>query len=312
MNPGVAPGYGPLFEASMGGGPLVFAGGVIDSVIAPGVLRLTTSHGLAVGQGVSFGGEIRFVTSLVDDYTIGLNAAFSVAPSSGSSLGQTVSYSLSKELPSLSVYDFWSPVSAVQRIACGAMVDQMKVAVNGDVHEFEFSGPACDILDDSSFVSGAGGLAEFPEEPAVASGVSLPPVPGHLGQAWLGAQPEQFVTITKASISLQNNVELRAREFGALTARCGVPGERLVTFDCSLFGRDDAATKGLYQAARQRSGIQVMLQLGQQSGQLLGVYAKSVVPEVPRFDDRESRLQWSFSGCMAQGNGEDELYIAFG
>jgi hypothetical protein len=85
-----------------------------------------------------------------------------------------------------------------------------------------------------------------------------------------------------------------------------------VTFDCSLFGRDDAATKGLYQAARQRSGIQVMLQLGQQSGQLLGVYAKSVVPEVPRFDDRESRLQWSFSGCMAQGNGEDELYIAFG
>ena len=68
----------------------------------------------------------------------------------------------------------------------------------------------------------------------------------------------------------------------------------------------------LYQASRQRSPIGVMLQLGQQEGQLFGVYLKSVVPEVPEFDDGETRLQWQFSNCRAQGTFNDELFVAFG
>jgi len=37
-----------------------------------------------------------------------------------------------------------------------------------------------------------------------------------------------------------------------------------------------------------------------------------VVPEVPEFDDSENRLQWKFTGCQAQGTGNDEIYVAFG
>jgi hypothetical protein len=55
-----------------------------------------------------------------------------------------------------------------------------------------------------------------------------------------------------------------------------------------------------------------MFQLGEQEGQLLGVYLKSVVPEVPEFDDSEPRLQWHFRDSRAQGTVDDEIALAFG
>jgi hypothetical protein len=36
------------------------------------------------------------------------------------------------------------------------------------------------------------------------------------------------------------------------------------------------------------------------------------VPEVPEFDDSQTRLQWKLSGSRAQGTGNDEMYVAFG
>jgi hypothetical protein len=39
---------------------------------------------------------------------------------------------------------------------------------------------------------------------------------------------------------------------------------------------------------------------------------KSLVPEVPEFDDSDPRLAWSFSDCRAQGAGDDEVALAFG
>ncbi len=55
-----------------------------------------------------------------------------------------------------------------------------------------------------------------------------------------------------------------------------------------------------------------MFQLGQDAGQLFGLYLKSVIPEVPEFDDSETRLQWRFRGCRAQGTVDDEMVVAFG
>ena len=82
--------------------------------------------------------------------------------------------------------------------------------------------------------------------------------------------------------------------------------------DFEIYASDEDASKDLYQAARQRSPIHVMLQLGQQQGQLFGVYLKSVQLETPEFDDTETRLRWKFSACRAQGSADDEMMIAFG
>ncbi len=180
----------------------------------------------------------------------------------------------------------------------------MTLTVNGDFHEFQFSGEAKELVDS---VSSPG----FPNEPTLAN-FDYSIVPGHLGQAWLGSVPSRFYTLTDAEITLENGIDLRDREFGGGNASCIVAGERSVSLQFSLFERDDEATQSLYQAARERSPVSVMFQLGQQQGQLLGVWMKGVVPEVPEFDDGETRLQWRFAASRAQGNVDDEIFLAFG
>jgi hypothetical protein len=154
-------------------------------------------------------------------------------------------------------------------------------------------------------------LSTFPAEPSVAP-INYSIIPGNLGQAWLGSSPARFYTLTNAEVTITNNLELRASEFGAILPSAISPGQRTVSINFSIFEMDDAATATLYQAARQRSPISVMMQLGQQQGQLFGIYMNSVVPEVPAFDDSQTRLQWQFQNCRAQGSVNDEIYVAFG
>jgi hypothetical protein len=215
----------------------------------------------------------------------------------------------------VSIFDYWSPATAVQRLLCGAGVDQMYIVVNGDYHEFHFKGIAKDLVDSASFESGAAQLQSFPAEPAL-TGFDYSIVPGNMGQAWLGTTPSRFCTITAATITVKNALDTRDREFGISGACSGVrrisPGERTVTAAFDLYSRDDDATNALYQAARQQSPISVMFQLGETEGQLMGVYLKSVVPEVPEFDDGQNRLQWRFRSSRAQGTVDDEISVAFG
>jgi len=304
------PNCGSLYRAALGGTPLVFSGGVVGSIT--GIqLQLMSPHGLAVGQGVSCGGEVRFVSALVDAQTVLLNAPFTGAPETGWPVDRTVTYSPATDLPSVSIYDYWSPESSVHRILTGAAIDQLRVSINGDFHQFTFSGLASDLIDNTSFSAGQAGLIEFPSEPPVTE-LNYSVVPGNLGQAWLGNTPDQFFTITSAEVLLNNDLDLRAREFGMDTPRCVAAGIRSVYADFSLYEKPDSATKALYQAARQRSPMSVMFQLGQQTAQLCGVYLKSVMPEVPEFLDDETRLEWRFRNCRAQGTIDDEIFIAFG
>jgi hypothetical protein len=266
---------------------------------------------LAAGQAVCSGGEIRFVAAIVDAQTVQLNAPFLVLPAAGATITATVTYALATELKSVSIFDYWSPATAVQRLLSGAGVDQMDIVVDGDYHEFQFKGLAKDVMDSASFESGAAQLQSFPAEPAVA-GFDYSIVPGHMGQAWLGTGPSQFFTITAATLTVKNALDTRDREFGVSGAQAVSPGQRTVTAMFDLFSRDDDATKELYQAARQQSPISVMFQLGETDGQLMGVYLKSVVPEVPEFDDGQNRLQWKFRASRAQGTVDDEISVAFG
>ena len=307
------PGYGPLFEAGLGGAPVMFNGGTVGEESSGKILNFATAHGLAVGQAVTFGAEIRFVVSLVSGTSVELNAPFTLAPSAGSPIGKTVNYGPQTELGSVSLYDYWSPATAVQRVLSGAGVGRLRVVVNGDYHEFEFRGPARDIIDSASFATGQGELQSFPAEPT-GEQLDYSIIPGHLGEAWLGNTPDLFFTVTEAELVLDNDLETRSREFGckAVPPYAISPGRRKVTLDLTLYEQDDAATKALYQAARQQSPVAVMFQLGQQAGQLFGVYLKSLAPEVPEFDDTDRRLEWRFVDCQAQGTVDDEIYIAFG
>lgn len=306
------PAYGALFQGALGGSPELFPGTTTATGTTATTIKTVGPHGLSFGQAVTFGGELRFVVAVPNATTFIVNQEFTVIPSAGSSLGATVSYRPATELPSLSIFDYWNPSTAMQRFLNGAVVDRMSLTVNGDFHEFEFSGAAKDLIDNSTFQGGVAGLTSYPNEPALAD-FDYSIVPGHLGQAWLGAIPSRFYTITSAQLNIENGVDLRDREFGGGPgALCSVAGERKVSLKFSLYERDDAGTTALYQAARQQSPISVMFQLGQQPGQLFGVMMTGVIPEVPEFDDSETRLLWRFNESRAQGTADDEIFVAFG
>jgi len=310
-DPGVLPPYDPLFQACLGTAAAQSAGGNVASASGSSTLTFTSPHGLSPGAAVSSGGEVRFVTVVVNADTVELNAPFSVTPPANSHTGPTAMYQPAESLPSVTLFDYWSPSTAVQRILGGMAIDTLSIKLNGDFHEFDFSGQAQDVVDTSSFESGQFGLSTFPAEPTVAP-INYSIIPGNLGQVWLGISPARFYTLTAATVTFSNNLDLRAMEFGTILPSAIAPGQRTVSINLTIFEMDDGATAALYQAARQKVPISVMLQLGQQQGELCGIYMSSVVPEVPAFDDSETRLQWQFQSCRAQGSVNDEIYVAFG
>jgi hypothetical protein len=310
-NTSAPPPHGPLFQACLGGSAAQSTGGTVASTSGSTSLTFSAPHGLAPGSGVTSGGEIRFVTVIVNANTVQVNAPFSSSPAPNSQTGPTATYQPAENLPSLTLYDYWSPSTSVQRILGGIAVDTLSIKVNGDFHEFDFSGQAQDLVDTSSFQAGEFAMSTFPTEPTVAP-INYSIVPGNLGEVWLGSSPTQFFTLTGATITFSNNLDLRASEFGTTLPLAIVPGQRTVSINFSLYQLDDSATAALYQAARQKSPIGVMMQLGQQQGELFGIYMQSVIPQVPAFDDSDKRQQWQFQTCRAQGSVSDEIYVAFG
>jgi hypothetical protein len=251
------------------------------------------------------------VTQVVNSTTVQVNAPFSTAPASGNALTAAVTYFPADSLPSVSVFDYWDPANAVDRILIGAACDRMQMRINADYHELEFSGSAQDVIDSVSFASGQGGLGSFPSEPGIDT--NLPqPVPGNLGQAWLGSPSNRFHTVTSASVEVVNDLDLRTREFGTSLPQCISAGTRRVLTSVELLEEDDAQTRSFYDAARSETPVGVMFQLGQAAGQLMGVYLPAVVPEMPEFDDGAPNLRWSFADSRAQGQASDEIAVAVG
>jgi hypothetical protein len=152
-----------------------------------------------------------------------------------------------------------------------------------------FSGLGADLLDSQSFSGGSAGLQSFPAEPVLGS-FDYSIVSGNLGEAWLGLTAQQLFTLTAASIQIKNNLVPRNMEFGSIYPQSIAAGPRDVSLNFSLFADDSAMVKDLYQAGKQRLPISMMFQLGQQQGQMMGVYLPSVVPELPLYDDHETRL----------------------
>ena len=57
--------------------------------------------------------------------TVFVNAPFTTTPVAGAAIGATMTYKLAEDLPSASIFDYWDPSTAVQRILNGAAMDKM-------------------------------------------------------------------------------------------------------------------------------------------------------------------------------------------
>src|ERR1700744_6026184 len=149
-DPTTLPSHGPLVEAALGAPGVLWGGNIANAGSTASTVVFTTAHGLTPGQAITAGGEIRFVAAISDPQTVVLTAPFSTAPAQGAIIGQTATYNLAMQLPSVSIFDYWDPSTAVQRVLSGAAVDQMTVKLNGDFHQFQFKGSAQDLIDSSS------------------------------------------------------------------------------------------------------------------------------------------------------------------
>jgi len=310
--PGSAPNMGPFFQSACGGSPEVFAGGTIAPGSTASSILFTAPHGLSAGQAVGYGKELRFVTVVPSSTAVTVDPPFSAAPTSGTTASGTVTYPLGDTPPSLSLFDYWSPSTAQQRILCGAAVDTMEVDVSGEFHQVKFSGLGQDVIDSITFATGQGGLSTFPTEPSspTVSGTALA---GHMGQIWLGPTPAKFATLSTAKLQVQNNVQLRGNEFGSQIPLAQLSGQRKVTFDFDVFELDDAATAALYTAAMSRTPITACLQLGTVAGNMFGVYMNALVPQAPINDSSQKQLVWKFTGSRAgNGTASGEIFVAFG
>jgi hypothetical protein len=178
---GQPPGMSPFFQAACGGDPLVFDGGTAATGCTASDIAFAAPHGLAAGQAIGSNGEIRFVVAVPDAATVTVDPPFSAAPAAGSAITGSVSYPLAATLPSVSIFDYWEPASAQQRLLCGGALNSLEVQVQGDFHTVKCSGEGQDLIDSFTFQSGQGGLEQFPAEPGSRSGHGEP-IAGHFGQ----------------------------------------------------------------------------------------------------------------------------------
>ncbi len=274
-------------------------------------LDFPAPHNLAVGNAVTVGGEIRIVASVPSPTSVELSAPLTSVVSGSAQVLPAAAYSPANVLPSVSLFDYWDPSSTVQRIVRGAGVDEMEMVVDGTEHRLVFRGPAAANVDSSSFQASDGGLSVFPTEPAVRA-ETWAPVPGNLGQAWLGSPPSQVLTLTRALVRVKNNLVTRSFEFGATQPLALSPGDRDVEVQFEVYSTDQSVFTQMYQAAQTETPIPLTIQLGDQAGAMAAVYIKTFVPQVPQFNDAETRLLWNFSSSRAQGAGNDEIFFAFG
>ncbi len=303
------PACSPLVQAAMGGLPELVEGIVVETVSSEEISTAATNS-LTVGSPISNGSEIRFVSSVQDSSHFNINAPFLATPGAGSVLASAIGFPLATQLPSVSLYDYWDPVGAVSRLVTGAGVDRFRISAGGDLHQLSFSGPAADVFDSVSAAYGTSGLTSFPAEPALTD-FEYSIVGGQLGQVWLGSPLNQVFAITNASIEVNNNLLVRGEEFGFSDPTSLVPGPREIVSTFTLFSQPENSTQGLYTAAKTRTPVAALLQLGQQKGQMMAIYLPNVVPELPFFDDSEAYLLWEFKNNLAQGVSNDEIYLAF-
>lgn len=297
-----------LVESALGGDRRTSSGLVVSAVsVAPPGLTFSAPHGLSVGQGLRFGGQLRFVKTVQDAHSVLLSAPFGNGIQPGSAIGVSATLFPGEKPRSVTLGNYWTPGGSLDRILAGSVIDEMEIALNSDFHGARFRGIAREVVSASSFAAGGTGLSQFPLEPS-SNYQSFLLVPGHIGRLFLGGIEFYLLSLT---LRLKNQVDARVREFGLNAAPCYSADTREVSVQFGLYASTKEAVVGLHAMARQRQETDLSIQLGNKAGQLVGIHIPRFIPEIPEITDAESRVVMSYPGSLAYGVVNDEISIAF-
>ena len=196
------PSYGPLFQAGMGAAPLLYAGGTAGSGSSGTSLVFQAAAWAGGGPGCLLQRRDAVCERGRERHRSATECAFSSALPAGEAVAPSISYFPATELPSLSIFDYWDPATALQRIICGAAVDRMSIKLNGDFHQFEFEGIGAGFDRQREFHSGHGAIAEL-SGGAGDGGVRLLDRAGQYGRGLAGVSPAKFYTVTSGDIPVR-------------------------------------------------------------------------------------------------------------
>lgn len=297
-----------LVESALGGERRPAGGLTVSATSAnPAGLTFAAPHGLATGQGLRFGGQLRFVRAVPDANSVLLSAPFDNGITAGSALGISATLFPGEKPRSITLGNYWTPNGSLDRILAGSVIDEMEIALNSDFHGVRFRGVTREVASASSFAAGSTGLSQFPAEPS-ADYQSFLLVPGHIGRLFLGGIEFYLLSL---SLRLKNQVDARVREFGLNVAPCYSADLREVSVQFGLYASTKEAVLGLHAMARQRQETDLSIQLGNKAGQLVGIHIPKFIPEIPEITDAESRVVMSYPSSLAYGVVNDEISIAF-
>lgn len=297
-----------LVESALGGLRTSTTGLVVSAVgSSPASVSFASPHGLVSGQGLRFGGEMRFVNTVSDANTVLLSAAFGAGLQAGSVLGTSVTLYPGDKPKSVTFGDYWTPSGTLDRVLAGSVIDEMEIALNSDFHGARFRGVTREVVTATAFDAGSTGLATFPAE-ASSGYQSFQLVPGHVGRLFIGGIEFFLLSL---SLKLGNQVDAKAREFGLRVAPCYSADLREVEIQFSLYANTSSAVSNLHAIARTRQETDLTIQLGNKAGQLVGIHVPRFVPEIPEVSDADSRAVMSYPSSLAYGVMNDEITIAF-
>lgn len=227
----------------------------------------------------------------------------------------SVTYSLDDASPSLSIWNFRDPATMEQHVALGAVVQSMRINVQQESSEIEFSG-ACRYVTPSEGFAGLdstakGGLSAFPTRPASPTYTGIMAL-GMYGSATLDGSA--YTTLRSLSISadfgrsLTDNVLFNG-------AYAGEPQQapRSITVEFELTDEDTTAIEGLKAKALAKTAMDLVFVIGSTAGNICTVTVGDVQLTSPQYDDGQQSWGVRFAGTAhaSSETAKDELVVAF-
>jgi hypothetical protein len=218
--------------------------------------------------------------------------------------GVSATYALDDLIYSMSVWHYNAPASVCQYVAIGAIVNQMRFAIGGDVPMLEVSGPALWVYDSDQQADGTtdaiakGGLAgALPAEPTPTTN-GKPPA-GFTGVITLDGNT--YGTMRTASITLGVAKDLPMDTFNSYYGTNPAPGMRVITCDFGLYDDDSAQLKSFSQKGKSvlKPLVNLSFQWGTVPGNIWTLNLKNVMLPVPTVDYGATRRALTFTGCRA-------------
>lgn len=297
-----------LVEAALGGDTIDLSSLDVAGVSGnPQMVTFSVSHGLQEGQALRFQGELRFVKTVNSTNSITLSAPFGVGFQAGSQTGNTVTCWPGDKPRPFTLGNYWTPTGTIDRVLAGCVTNEMVIALNSDFHGASFRGTTREVVSVTGFDGGGTGLESFPTEPPIAL-QDRRLVPGHVGRLFIGGIEYYLLDL---SVRFLNNSDTETREFGMESTSCYSADVRSVSVQFQLYASENAAVSQLHALSRSRGETDLMIQLGDMPGELVGIYIPKFMPEIPELKDADTRVVMSYPSSVAFGVTNDEISIAF-